>query len=529
MKGMMDDAQLLHQYAAEGSEPAFGEFVQRHIGWVYHAALRRAGGRHVLAQEIAQYVFTAAARNAGSLVRRSSVNGWLYITLRHAASRLLRAEARRLTHETAAHAMNQSETENPAAEWEQVRPALDEVMDRLPEADRDALLLRYFEGRGLRDIGATLNVSEDGARKRVDRALEKLRGLLARRGVTSTASALGTLLAARASAAVAPEAQAAITTGALTGTAVPGAAMLGVVHFMSATKATLGGLGLAAVAICLITGGAALYETREAQTREQMVASLQRDYTAAEARLRASSERVASAVAKDAGTQAAVTQQTTTASAAVASAGTTAATREVRRTDGQAFLDAQGGTVRAQYRERARAEIFGKFALFFRVAGIEPHVQRTLAETLGRRWEETLEVTPTSVAPGVQSLTPDEMRAILGDDGWRQWQDFDGRAQAANRWAMAVAKSAGDAGAPISMEQIAALQRLVREHSADYRDGNPVNDRTVNWTAVYQQSQALLTPAQWQGAQSYLLMRQATHALEALADGGATATRNGNP
>ncbi len=525
----MDDAQLLHQYAAEGSEPAFGEFVQRHIGWVYHAAQRRAGGRHDLAEEIAQYVFTAAARNAVSLARRRSVNGWLYITLRHAASRALRAEARRLAHETAAHAMNEIETENPAAEWEQVRPALDEVMDRLPETDRDALLLRYFEGRGLREIGAALDVSEDGARKRVDRALEKLRGLLARRGVTSTASALGTLLAARASAAVAPEMQVAITAGALTGTAVPGAAMLGVVHFMSATKAILGGLGLAAAAICLITGGAAVYETREARAREQLVASLQRDYDAAEARLRVSGERLALSRANDAGTQAAVSQQTGMAPAAVAAAEVATATREVRRADGQAFLDTQGGMVRAQYRERAQAEIFGKFALFFRVAGVDPQRQRTLAETLGRRWEETLEVTPTSIAPGVQSLTPDEMQAILGADGWRQWQDFDGRARAANRWALAVAKSAGDAGAPISMEQIAALQRMVREHSADYRDGNSVNDRTVDWAAVYRQSQALLTPAQWQGAQSYLLMRQATHALETLADGGATAPRGGNP
>lgn len=64
---MTDDAQLLHQYAAHGSEPAFGEFVRRHVGWVYHAALRRAAGRHDLAQEIAQYVFTAAAESTGPL------------------------------------------------------------------------------------------------------------------------------------------------------------------------------------------------------------------------------------------------------------------------------------------------------------------------------------------------------------------------------------------------------------------------------------------------------------------------------
>jgi hypothetical protein len=283
----------------------------------------------------------------------------------------------------------------------------------------------------------------------------------------------------------------------------------------------LGGLGLAAAAICLITGGAAWYETRQARDREAMAAGLQRGYTTAADRLRAAGEAVAA--------PASAAPSTVADSAPLPVAEPEVATREMRRADGQAFLDAMNGTVRTQYRERAQAEIQGKFALFFRVAGIDPRRQRVLVETLGRRWEETLEVTPSSITPGTQALAAEEMRAILGDESWRQWRDFEGRAQAANRWAMAIAKGAGDAGAPVSMDQVAALQRLVCEHSAAYRDGNEVNDRTVDWTTVYREAQALLTPAQWQGAQPYLLMRQATHALEALAEAGAGAAGNGRP
>jgi RNA polymerase sigma factor (sigma-70 family) len=50
-------------------------------------------------------------------------------------------------------------------------------MIELAESDREAILMRYFEKRQLREIGERLGLSEEAARKRVDRALEKLRAL----------------------------------------------------------------------------------------------------------------------------------------------------------------------------------------------------------------------------------------------------------------------------------------------------------------------------------------------------------------
>jgi hypothetical protein len=79
----------------------------------------------------------------------------------------------------------------PADEtWAKIAPLLEETMARLREADRHAILLRYFEGRSFAEVAAILGASENAAKKRVARGLEKLRALLARRGVNSTTQAL---------------------------------------------------------------------------------------------------------------------------------------------------------------------------------------------------------------------------------------------------------------------------------------------------------------------------------------------------
>ena len=246
---MKPDAELLRCYASEGSEAAFAEFVRRHLNLVYSAALRRAGGNAHWAGDIAQQVFAAAARQAGTLSRHASVTGWLYTATRNAAHNLMRDELRRKAREQAAQA--DSELLAPAAanpEWERLRPLLDTAMDELSERDREAVLLRFFEGRALAEVGSRLGLSDNAARMRVERALDKLRGALARRGLTSTAAALGVALAHQAVAA-APAALA----GSVAAAAVAGggaAAGVGVIGFMMANKLSLG------TAAAVIAGGA---------------------------------------------------------------------------------------------------------------------------------------------------------------------------------------------------------------------------------------------------------------------------------
>jgi DNA-directed RNA polymerase specialized sigma24 family protein len=135
---MVDDQQLLRQYAADGSEAAFGELVGRYVNLVYSAALRRTGGDIHLAQDVAQMVFTDLARKASSLPRGVVLGGWLHRATSYATAQLLRSERRRQAREQEAVAMN-ALTSEPAPDWEQIHPLLDEALDRLGAADRDAL------------------------------------------------------------------------------------------------------------------------------------------------------------------------------------------------------------------------------------------------------------------------------------------------------------------------------------------------------------------------------------------------------
>src|SRR5262249_4367465 len=58
------------------------------------------------------------------------------------------------------------------------------------EADRNVVVLRYYEQKPLADVGRALGLSEDAAQKRVSRAVEKLRQFFLKRGVVSTSAAL---------------------------------------------------------------------------------------------------------------------------------------------------------------------------------------------------------------------------------------------------------------------------------------------------------------------------------------------------
>ena len=186
---MLDDQQLLHQYADEGSEAAFGELVARHLNLVYSVALRVGGGDPHLAQDAAQMVFSDLARKARRLQPKVVLAGWLHRATKYAAVQLLRTNRRRQAREQEAVAMKAFET-GPTPDWEAIRPLLDDALDRLVPADRDALLLRFFEQRTLGEVGRALGSNEDAARKRVTRALEKLRADLVRRGMPTSAAAL---------------------------------------------------------------------------------------------------------------------------------------------------------------------------------------------------------------------------------------------------------------------------------------------------------------------------------------------------
>jgi RNA polymerase sigma factor (sigma-70 family) len=252
------DQQLLRDYAERGAEAAFAELVRRHIDLVHSAAFRLVGSSH-LAEDVTQSVFLAVAQNAQSLSRRPVLSGWLHCTTRNLAANAIRGEMRRRAREQEVAIMNSlSSTEDQPA-WELMAPHLDAALGQLRASDRDLMLLRFFERRSLGEIARTLGVSEEAAKKRVARALDKLRSAFHARGLAIPSVLIASALAAH-SVTAAPAGLAASVAGASSAGAASSAAagtLASTLELVAMTKlqATVLGLLFAAGLLTPILAG----------------------------------------------------------------------------------------------------------------------------------------------------------------------------------------------------------------------------------------------------------------------------------
>ena len=276
LRTMTSDLELLEAYARKNSEESFAALVNHHLNLVYSAALRQVRSPQ-LAEEVAQSVFTDLSRNAAKLKPDTILTAWLYQVTRRTAIDVVRREARRQLREQIATEMNTLNTdtlsrqsETPADEWSQVEPLLDDAMETLDAADRTAVLLRYFENKSLREVGAALGTSDDAAQKRVSRAVERLREFLAKRGVTVGAGGLVVVLAANAVQAAPVGLAATITTAA---------ALAGATIATTATATAVKTIAMTTLQKAIITAalvaaaGTGVYEARQvSQLREQVQA-----------------------------------------------------------------------------------------------------------------------------------------------------------------------------------------------------------------------------------------------------------------
>jgi RNA polymerase sigma factor (sigma-70 family) len=255
---MSDDMTLVREYAQSNSEQAFATLVSRHINLVYSVAMRQVSDPH-LAEEVAQAVFILLARKASTLNPQTILCGWLCRTARYISGRALRTERRRQFREQEAQ-MQPITNESDSTVWNQIAPLLDEALSGLGEKEHDAIVLRFFDGKELKWVGAAIGTTEDGARMRVNRAVDKLRSFFIKRGVTLSATAIAGAVAANSVQAAPTGLAAAITATAFSGTTITTAAIIATTKTIAMTtlqKAII----TAGFAVAM---GAGIYEARQA-------------------------------------------------------------------------------------------------------------------------------------------------------------------------------------------------------------------------------------------------------------------------
>lgn len=265
---MNDDMDLVNEYARSGSEYSFATLVSRYVDLVYSVAMRQVHDTHQ-AEEITQAVFIILARKAGSLNAKTILSAWLCRTAQYAAADALKIQRRRQRREQKLYmesTLNQIESDS--RNWTEIAPALDTAMAKLGEKDHCAIVLRFFEGKDLKQIGAALGVSENAAKARVSRATDKLRKFFLRRGITLSAAAISAAISANSIQAAPIGLAASVTVATVKGTAVTVSTLTIIkttLKIMTWTKLkTVAGVGVLAL---LVTGTTTLViHTVNAQT-----------------------------------------------------------------------------------------------------------------------------------------------------------------------------------------------------------------------------------------------------------------------
>ena len=198
------DPELLTEWLGQHREAAFHALVARYAGLVYATAKRSCGGDDSLAAEASQLTFITLAQRAESLTTCASLGGWLHMTAVMQVRNLLRKSQRETRKRYLLQAAMETESHRHHADsWQEMQPVLEGALASFSAKDREALILRFYRSLTVREIAATLGIATDAAQKRIDRATDRLRSKLARRGFQTSSSLSAALLAGYATEATA--------------------------------------------------------------------------------------------------------------------------------------------------------------------------------------------------------------------------------------------------------------------------------------------------------------------------------------
>ncbi|QBG48660.1 sigma-70 family RNA polymerase sigma factor [Verrucomicrobia bacterium S94] len=261
---MNENIELLKQYAEHGDQTAFAQIVESYINLAYSAALSCLGNADQ-AGDACQLTFLELSKKAGKLSDSVQLGGWIHATARHFSKKIQHSEARRQTREQRyVDDMNMQQDREP--DWSRLMPEIHEAIDQLNAAEREAILLRFFQQKSLAEVGSVLGITADAARMRLNRALERLNRQMALRGISSTAAALAAALPTHAMVAAPAELAKTISTSVLAGAGVTlsgTSTLTGAVITIMKTKTVLIS---AVVATTAITGTGVYLSSRHTET-----------------------------------------------------------------------------------------------------------------------------------------------------------------------------------------------------------------------------------------------------------------------
>ena len=474
---MMDDAALLRAYAENRSERAFAEFVGRRIGFVYVAALRQVGGDAHLAEDVTLGVFGLVAKRAGALAGHERLAGWLYTTTRNTAHQAWRDARRRDAREQEAARMSELHRDDAAGAAGsdefvgagKLRLMLDEALGALRAGEREAVLLRFFEGRGFWEIGGRLKMSEDAARMRVARALEKMRGSLARRGVTSSAGALSTLMTAEAALGAPAGLAASVSAGAVASAGVAaagaGAGVGAILAFMSSAKITM-----VAVVAFLIAAGGAYFGAQNERASSDALAEARRENSRLAAQLRGLEKQAAAAKPDPVAAGRALLADHPEIKEKLVALDRAVAKRF-------SYRIAKALDLSPEQSEKL-SEIWGRGSV-----GLSTYATRNYGTVsfAGLRLREESEV---------GSLT---LKELLGDAGFEKFLHFMGLRNVGSDFSAELGNALCFTDEPLTSQQAWGLEEIARDLEKNHAD---ITDAGARWDAMVERARSVLSPRQ---------------------------------
>jgi RNA polymerase sigma factor (sigma-70 family) len=260
-----DDMELVREYARHRSEEAFATVVSRHVNLVYSVALRQLRDAH-LAEEVTQAVFIILARKAASLGPKTILSAWLCRTAQSAAADASRAQRRRQGREQEIHMqslLNQPQSES--SPWPDIAPLLDTAMAGLGQKDHSAVVLRFFEDKDLKQVGAAMGISENAAKTRVSRAVEKLRKFFVGRGIHLSAAVIAGAVTANSMQAAPSGLAQSVTVAAVKGTAVTSSTLTLIKTTLKIMTWTKLKTGAVVCAVAIVAAGSATVAIQRAK------------------------------------------------------------------------------------------------------------------------------------------------------------------------------------------------------------------------------------------------------------------------